>query len=305
MDKIVFKDGQFIVSAETRQRATQLFLAALKSNDPQQHLLLAQTILPPIQQVADYSEYSQGLFVSNTRRLQEIIRIAIHTPTVISFYTSTEGGPLFVRPTRKYTTVDFNTFDVGITIGWRDVEATGWPIVEQLMKEKGEELARKRDEIRMTAIDAAVEATAGHTSSVSSAMSKASVDAIFRAAATAGFSITKVRLNTGRAMDMADWTWPASNGLWQLGFERGEEIVRNGYITNYGGASWEAYVSHPAHFVYFYGEPIYVGHEFNVEGYPEERSDTDVKAGYDYYRYDDALGAYAVGTAVWRLRVNS
>lgn len=302
MEGIQFKDGKFVVSAEQARHAVELFVAALKSSDPEQHRLLAETILPPIQTVADYTEYSAGLLVSQTRELQETIRVAIHTPTVISFYTSTEGGPLYVRPTRKYATVDYKTFDVGIEIGWKDVKAAGWPIIEQLMKEKGEELARKRDSIRMTAIDAAVEATSGHTSSVSTTMSKASVDAIFEDAATAGFQITRVRLNTGRAMNMTGWTWDA-NGMWQLGFDRGEEIIRNGYISNYGGATWEAFVSHPASYVYFYGEPIYVGYEWNFAGYPEERSDTDVKAGYDYYRYDDALGAYALGHAVWRLQI--
>jgi len=303
MEPIKFENGDFIVTAETAQKVSALVRRALQSENLHDHVMLAQTILGPIKKVADYHEWTAGVLQRSTRNLGDVIRVAIDSPTVIGFYTSPDGGVNFVRPGRKYATVELNMFNVGIELGWYDAEVAGWDILAQKIKEAGEELARKRDEIRQDVIDTAVAAVSGHTSTVASSMSKASVDAIFEDAASSGFRIVQVRINTGRIMDMTDWTWP-SNSMWnRLGPERAEEVIRNGFVTGYGGAEWRAFTSVPTNYVYFFGEPQYIGWEFPVSGAPQRRVQSDIKNGVDYYRYDDFLGAYAIGNAVWRLEI--
>jgi hypothetical protein len=303
MEPIAFKDGVFVLSAEQEKSIRELSQRYLTSQRHEDHHMFAQTILGPIKTVADYEEWLGGLFVPQTRSMSDVVRIALDSPTAIGYYTSITSAPMYSRPGPKFTTTSLTAFDVALQIGFYDADMFGWPVLAKKIKECGMEMARKRDGIRKTAIDAAVAGLSGRTSTVATTMTKASIDAIFASAASAGFKIKEVRINPERIMDMTSWTWP-SNSMWnRLGADRAEEVIRSGSITNYGDATWKAYLGCPTNKVYFFCEPDMLGWEHTVVGHPKTWTTMDINTKSDYTLYADFLGVYASAYGMWCLTI--
>ncbi|MFA5937414.1 MAG: hypothetical protein WC822_06090 [Candidatus Paceibacterota bacterium] len=298
------KTGELFVQAGKQEVVNRLIWQALHSDDMKAHSLLAQRILGPIKKVADYEEWTTGLLVSQPYSLGEVVRVALDSPTVIAFFTSGSVGlPNFSRPGRKFDTVSVDAYDAGVEVGWYDQPLAGWNVLSQKIKEAGEELSRKRDYIRKTAIDTAVAAQTGHTSTVATEMTKASVDAIIKAAALVGFPITNVRINPGTMMDMTGWTWP-SNSMWnRLGPERAEQVIKQGFVTAYGGAEWMAKRSVPTDYVYFFSAPELTGFEFPITNTPGPKTAISLANKSDQYLYEEWLGVYVKAHAMWRLQI--
>jgi len=304
MNKIKFQNGVFIATQDEKQLFLELLQKSLLSNNEEEHRLIADTILQPIERVAAYQEWLSGVLQPVQRDLSTTVKVAVDVPTAIGFSTSPTGQPFYTRPGRRYADIAMEAFDVGLQIGWFDPQVFGWNVVEKKIREAGEELARKRDAIRKAALDAAISAVPGHAATVAGSMTKASVDAIFASAASIGRNIVRVRINPKRLMDMTNWSWSSSNSLWQYNSpERNEEILRNGYVTNYGGALWEPFVGAPLNTVYFFTEPQYVGYEARVTGFPKSWTDSKLDTKSDYYVWMDFLGVYCVGNAVWSLTI--
>jgi len=273
------------ITAGMTEQLDEKLRSVIRSNDPEVHRTFAQTIVGPIKTYADYQEWTKGILEHQTARLSDVVRVALDSPTMIGFLTVPNGSPNFLRPGRKFATVDKSMFDAALEIGQFDQELFGWNVLAKKIKEAGEELARKRDDIRISPVDTAVEALSGHTSSVATTMTKASVDAIFNAAATAGFKITNVRVNTGTIMDMTSWTWP-SNSMWnRLGPDRAEQVVKQGYV-------------------YFFAEPSLCGFEWEYETDGAQYNTAyDIRARSNLYVWTQFMAAYAVANAIWRLEI--
>lgn len=303
MDKIAFKDGQFIVSAEQAKEIQRLVVEALESEKPEAHQMVATTILGPLQTYAAYESWLEGVLMPQTRDFQDNIKIAKDQKSVIAFSTSPTGAPLYTRPGRSYTDVGYEFYDVGLQMGFYDAKLFGWPVMEKKIKEKGEEMARKRDTIRKAALDTAVEALSGHTATVATTMTKASIDAILKLAAAAGYTITNVRINPSRIMDMTSWAWP-SDSMWRnLGADKAEQVFRQGFVTGYGGARWQTGLQVPVNYIYLFAEPSKIGWEWSFVDHPKTWTQRDINTKSDYYLYIDACGVYCIANGVWRLQI--
>lgn len=309
MDRIEYKGGQWVMSAEDRREIDALLSRVGNSGDTDVHKLLAQKIIPPIKQIADYTEWTRGFWMSEDIGYNEVLRIAVDNPSMIALYTSPNGEVFYTRPGRTtYLSPEFSMIDCGLEIGWDDMAAAGWDIFGQKVKEAGEELARKRDAAAQVVLDAAVATVSGHSTTVTGgAMTKASVDAIFRLAATANWKITTVTMNSGDIMDMTDWVWSASNGLWANNApELTDQILRQFYVNNYGGANWLAYHTAPASKVYFTAEPATSGAYRWRRGGMRTASDVDIDKKVDKHTWDEKWGHYWGNCySVWGLTISA
>lgn len=299
------KEGRFVAASERGfQDLDALIRATVDSGDIAQHKALGATIIGPIKQVAAYQEWTNGFFQPRNIVDGEVVRIALTRPTMIALYTSTAGEVLFTRPGRKYTTIEYMSMDTGLEVGWDDLRNAGWNVMESLLVEKGEQLARKRDAAAKAVLDAAATAS-GHTSnSTGNVLTRAAVDLVFKSAARAGFRITKVALNSGTIMDMASWT-NVSNAMWSMPENLGNQIIQNGYVTNYGGADWMAYTSISNTEVYFTASPMDCG-AYNWRGDTRDASDVNIVKRTNLYAWDETNGYY-VGNpyGVWKITITS
>jgi hypothetical protein len=307
MDRIEFKGGQWVMSNEDRHEIDALLARVGQSGETDVHKLLAQRIIPPIKQTADYLEWTRALWVTQDIGYNEVVRIAVDNPSMIALYTSPNGQVFYTRPGRTtYVAPEFEMIDCGLEIGWDDMAAAGWDIFGEKVKEAGEELARKRDTAAQTVLDAACATVSGHAATVSGgAMTKASVDAIFRLAATANWNIQTVLLNSGDVMDMTDWVWTAANGLWtQNAPSLTDQILRQFYVSGYGGANWIAYHTVPASKIYFLSSPATMGAYRWRRGGMRTASDVDITKKVDRHTWDEKWGHYWGNCySVWSLTI--
>ena len=208
MDTIQFENGNFVMSSDVRAQLNAELARVGASGDIDQHKMLAQTIIPPIKQIADYQEWTGMFFNRCEVGPLEVLRIAQDNPTMISLYTSPNGEVFFTRPGRTtYVSTSMSMIDAGLEIGWDDLESAGWDLLGAKVAEVGEEFARKRDAAGEVVLEAAVASLAGHIPTVATTMTKAAVDGVFELAATAGWTITQVAVNPATMMDMTGWTW--------------------------------------------------------------------------------------------------
>jgi hypothetical protein len=309
MDRIEFKGGQWVMSNEDRREIDALLARVGQSGETDVHKLLAQRIIPPIKQMADYVEWTRAFWQDMDVGYNDIVRVAVDNPAMIALYTSPNGQVFYTRPGRTtYVSPSFEMIDCGLEIGWDDMAAAGWDIFGQKVKEAGEELARKRDAAAQIVLDAACLALTGHHPTVAGgAMTKAAVDAIFRLAATAGWKISTVVINAGDIMDMTDWVWPAANTLW-LSNPPSEhsDILRQFYVSGYGGANWLAYQSSPANKIYFAAQPGTLGAYRWRRGGMRTASDVDITKKVDRHTWDEKWGHYLGNPyAIWSLDITT
>ena len=287
MAQIVFdpKQGQLVVSSEDRKAIDNRLKAIFRSGDIDAHKALGEVIVGPIRAMVAYNEWCSRFFIPKNVTPGEFVRIKKPTYFATAYYTSPDGQTTFVRPGHKYGTISWSMIDTGIELHWDDMESGGYEGLAQYMSDASEELARKRDDMALTVIDAGIAGLTGHVIEVSGAMTKKSVDVILRAAAAGPFNLTFAVINPGRAMDMTDWVWSNTNSLW-LQIARGDEVLRNGYIGNYGGIPWVVNKSVSQDYVYFGTDPGNVGWHFTMGG-TRSASDTDIIKKLDRHMMDE------------------
>jgi len=300
------KSGRFVFASREKEIAfNELLRRTGESGDREKHVAMAAAIIGPIKTVADYTEWTKSLFAPRPVTLGEVVRIAVRKPSVIALTTSVNGEVLFTRPSRSYATIDYQTMDTGVEVGWDDLKGAGWNVMGDLVKEAGEALARKRDTAAQAILDAAVALSSHSTNSSGGVLAKSVVDAVFKSAATAGWRITNVVINSGTVMDMTGWTAPA-NSMWDMPTEMGADIVRQGYVSNYGGAVWEAYQSAPAASIYFAASPEDMGAYKFTLGETREAQDIDIKKRVDLMTWDESNGYYLGNPyAIWKIAITA
>jgi len=180
--------------------------------------------------------------------------------------------------------------------------AANWSVLQRKLTEAAEELARLKDAIAQQALDVAICAVTGHTYGVATAISKTSVDTVFKAAATIGFPISQVAINAGTALGMRAWTGN-SFGLQNLPDDEVRALLYTGYIGEYGGALWYAHHSVPTTQVYFGGTRDQIGYHQRFGG-TEVNSDVDIKERVDIHTMHEKHAYYIANSyALWRLTV--
>lgn len=303
LDFVKAEGGRIVSDREQREHFMAQFRAAIRHQVRDKRLeMVAQVILPPIRKVATYLEWSNRFFVQNDYDAYDVVRIAVDEYTAVAHFTSPDGQPLYTRPYRQYTTVDWRTIKVGLEIPW-DADRWGWDVVGKKMMEASEELARKRDDFRKPLLDSAAQSKAGHVPEVASSMSKASVDAIIVAAAAAGFPVTQVAINIGDMMDQTGWTLPSNSIFGSAMPERiGNDILTRLYFNGYGGLTWITNHTIPTNYAYFSGPPSQVGYQF-MSGI-RTASDTNIHKDLDYHNWRQNAAASVQGAHnLWRLQI--
>lgn len=257
-----------------------------QSNRAEDHLMMGQALVEPIRKVAEYKRWTNIFFMQQTVEPGQDNAVPLDDYTAIAFVSSPTGQVFYTRPGRQYTRPDFSLYDAGIEIGWDDMAEAGWNLLARKQVEAAEEIARKIDTDAQSVIDAAVVA-ASKTSTVATSMTKSAVDTIIRAMADIGFPPTIAAVNPGTFMDMSDWVFPASNGVWLAPDSVTEELWTQGFSARYGGINWYVHHSVPKARVYFSAGPEYFGWE-QTKGQSPYRtgSDVNITKRVDLFTYD-------------------
>ena len=300
--KVSPADGNPIVGAAELTAIQKLMAEAGQSADRVVHEMVGQGMREPIRQMAEYREWTSLFFAPWAVGYTEDNRIPLDEYIAIAFYTHPDAQVMPVRPGLKWTRPEFKMIDTAIEIGWDVILAAGWPVLRRKMQEAAEELARKRDEMGLAVLDAAVVSLAGHTDTVATAIDKTSIDGIFQAAATIGFPIKTVAINSGTVMAMSGWTG-SSFGMQHLTDAMIQQLVVKGFIGEYGGANWYTHHSVPVDYVYFGGSPDAIGYHQTMGG-TRAASDVDIFKKTDVHTLDEKH-AYYIGNAynLWRLQI--
>lgn len=303
MDNLM-KGGIFNLTAEDRSRLDALVRQTGLSGEKREHEMMGQALAEPIRQTTPYVSWTEHFFTSQAVGAAQDNRIPLDEFTTVAFYSSPTGQVLYTRPGRSYTRPDFTMIDCGIEIGWDTMAEAGWNILARKQVEAAEELARKRDTLATTVLNAAV--TASGNTSVTAAggvMTKAAVDAVFQTMASRGWNIRTVVGNTGDLMDMTNWT--LANALWQWPDEITRTLVTQFYWSDYGNCQWYGYSSAPTSYIYFGVEPSQIGYH-QTKGDIRTASDIDITKKVDLHTYDEK-DAYIVcnNYGLWRLYVTA
>lgn len=295
-------DGNPVVGASELDAIQKLMAQAGQSPEDVIHKMVGQGIREPIRQMAEYREWTNLFFVPWAVGYTEDNRIPLDEYIAVAFYTHPDGQAMFVRPGLKWTRPDFTAVDSAIELPWSVLQAAGWPVLRRKMQEAAEEMARKRDEMAQTVLDAAVASLSGHTATVATAITKASIDALFKSAAQIGFPIKVVAINSGTVLAMRGWTG-SSFGQQVLPEAETRQLLVKGYLGEYGGAMWYQHHSVPADYVYLGGSPEAIGYH-QTHGPTKTASDVDIINRVDLHTiYEEH--AYYVGNAynLWRLQI--
>ena len=304
MSENLFEAGIFNLTAEDRKRLDALVRQTGLSGERRQHELMGQAMAEPIRQVTPYVSWTEQFFVPQAIGAAEDNRVPLDEYTTVAFYSSPTGQVLYTRPGRKYERPDFTQIDCGVEIGWDTMAEAGWNILARKQLEAAEELARKRDALAQTVVDAAITAS-GNTSATAAGgvMTKAAVDSVFQTMATRGWKITTVIGNPGDLMDMTNWT--LANALWQWPDEMTRSLVTQFYWSDYGNANWYGYHNAPTSVVYFAVAPSQIGYH-QTKGDIRTATDIDIDKGVNKYRWDEK-DAYIVCNdyGLWKLTITA
>jgi hypothetical protein len=302
--KLKIQGGRLdFTSADQRKSFEGNFRRAAQVEDRAARLrAVSQVILPPIRKVAPYLEWTQHFFAPRPEGPDDHVRIALDEYTVVAFMSSPDGGIEYTRPYRKYTTVSWRMIRCGLELPW-DAYRWGWDVLSKKMMEAAEELARKRDGVRQPLLNAAAISQAGHVPTVSSVLTKASVDSILKSAAGNGFPVTMAAINTGTMMDMSGWTLPANSMISGSVPERvGRDILTRLFTPGYGDITWIVNHTIPSNYIYFGGPPTEVGWHFM--GGVTPASDRDIDHDVDKHNWRQEVAAHLEGShRIWRLEV--
>lgn len=303
MDHISFdpRSGRFVVTSDQREMVSKLIAGVMDRR--YSHSTFARTLFGPVRTTAVYKSWTQDLFY--TARVPmggDHPRVAISDYVGLAFMTSPDGTMTYVRPGHRYVRPTFQMIKAGMEIGWYDMASAGWDMLSYHIGETGEEIARKRDTMAQTVLDAAI--SAGNTVTSPSRMSKSAVDWVIRQAATNKFPVDRAIINPATALDMSDWQSP-SNWLWSTLPERyGDQVIREGYVSNYGGLTWIIHPEAPAATVYFSGPPQASGQYHFEYGDPRSDSAEDIDNGRTRYAFREQHG-YLIqgGMALYKISI--
>ena len=301
-DLVEVKDGTIVVTAEGLPYIEKLMRQAGTDHSKDLHMLVGQGIREPIRQLAEYRSWTDMFFVGWEVGPTQDNRIPVDDPIVPAYITHPEGEVFFVRPHTRWVRPDWIMIDTGVEIAWDTMEAAGWPVLRRKLTEAAEAMARLKDTQAQTILNTAVTGIAGHVFAVAGAITKVSIDTVFATAATIGFPIRQVAINSGAVLAMRTWTGNTF-GLENLPEAEVRDLLYQGYLGEYGGAAWYAHHSVPTNFVYFSGPPDEVGYHQRMGG-TRVASDVDITQRIDLHTMDEKHAWY-IGNpySTWRLQI--
>jgi hypothetical protein len=317
-----FRTGQYVVAShdltgQAREQAAlqasyasqadvDSFLAQLSrpvATSLQDHQLLAQTIVEPIEQVIPYVEMYNIFYMEQNYGEIEDNRIPIEDTVALAWETHQDGQILYTRSGYSWTRPDFTTFDTGIEVAWGALKKAGWNFVARQMKRATEELARKRDGLARGALIAAIPASHEHNVT-GGALTQAIVNTVLKAQAALGYPVVQVLINPSTLMDMAAFAWNGTN--FRLPPEEARQLLRTLYLMDYGGAKWFTNHNFPTNEVLLAGTPDQIGWH-QTRGSVTVSADVNITRGVDLHAIRDKEHAYYVGNAnsLARIRIGA
>ncbi len=291
---IELRDGELIAASDEIKEINALLKRIAQDDDRALHSLFAQRLLGPIITKSAYEEVYNDFFMTQNVGPTEIVRVVLADYISTAWYTAPGGQVAFVRPGRKYATVSWKMVDTGMEFGWDDLAAAGWPMLQHYISQAGEELARKKDAARLTAIDASISGQSGHSVTCYGKMTRSAVDSVLAAASDDKTPITFAIGAPSRLMDMSYWTGPV-NSLWRIPEDMGAQIIKNGWVQSYGGIKWIAKRFASTSAIYFGGVPSDNGMWELTMGGIRKASDIDIEQKIDKYTWDMKFGHYIGG----------
>ena len=245
-------------------------------------------IIPPIQTAIPYVELYSRFFQEARYDYTEDNLVAVEEVFALAWQTDRSAQVMYTEPSFAYHRPEFVTFQTGINIRWDVQVRATWNILQRAMQRATEELARLRDSKAKAVIDAAISSLSGHTTNVSSSMTKSAVDSVIKYQAGIGFPVTDALINPSRLADMADWSHQLPNVPERFA---NDIIVR--LYAEYGGVRWWTSVYADTDTVYFFGGRNTIGYH-QIRGNMRTARDTDIDRGLDRYAIRDAEHAWIV-----------
>lgn len=289
------KAGQFEITASgqavSTDRVDELLAQVFRDYKPEDHEILAATILEPIEQAIPYAELYSRLFKFVRYEYTDDNSIPVEDITTIAWETHPNAGVLFVEPGYSWVRPTFQTFDTGVRIRWATMRNAGWNVLARAMRRATEDLARLRDAAAKRVINAALASLPTHNYSVAGTLTKAIVDNVLRDAAAIGFPVTQAIINPGRMMDMASFVFPA--GL-VLPDSAAKEMLTTLALSNYGGVTWWANPNAPVNEVLFSGPSNMLGYH-QQRGSLQKATQEDIVNKATLYAIYDAEHAWYIG----------
>src|SRR3990167_1341954 len=216
------------------------------------HILLAQTIVEPIEQVVPYVEmYSPVFFMTQNYGEIEDNRIPVEDTVAMAWETHQDGGIMYTRSGYTWTRPDFVTWATGIEVPWKG-------------------------------------------------LAKAAVDTLLKAQADIGFPVSRVLVNPGTLMDMANFDWGVTGFF--IPPSEAAQLMRTLHVINYGGAEWYTNPHYLTNELLFGGTPNQIGWH-QTKGEVNTASDIDIDNGVDKHAIRDAEHAWYVGNAYTLARI--
>lgn len=300
----LMKNGEFQIAASEQAGINAQLRRLAESDNRRLHRAFAARIFGPISTKAAYEEVYDVFYQTQSVTPGEMVRIAQADYIGVAYYTSPDGQTMFVRPGRRYATIEWRMVDCGMEFGWDDLAEAGWPMLAHYMVQAAEELARKRDARALTVLNTAIAAQAGHTITCYGNMTRSAVDSVIRAASDDKFPITFAVIAPSTVMDMAYWTAP-SNSLWRTPDELGSQIIQQGHISNYGGIAWIVKRFASTSTIYFGGVPGDNGQWRFRKGGTRRGSEVDIIKRLDRYVWDEKWSHYIDGgQALYKITIS-
>lgn len=275
--------GVFNLTAADQKRLDALVRQTGLSNERADHEMLGRALADPIRQVADYVSWTDMFFLHENVQPTEDNRIPVDSYLAVAFYTSPTGQIMYLRPGRAYVRPDFTSISCGIEIGWDTQAEAGWNVLARKQLEASEELARKKDSLASTALNASI-TTSGNTTATAAGgiLTKAATDTAFATMAARGFPCKIVGINSADAMDMTNWTLAST--LWQFNPDQVAALTTKLYWGSYGGATWFASPWVPASTVYMSAGPEKTG-QHQTKGGIQTASDINITKRVDLHTW--------------------
>jgi len=299
--------GNFVLAADYTAKDVDDLLAQVYNASGHDiraaHELLAAQILEPIRQMIPYveiytpvffQEVAYGWLDDNRIPIEDLVNLAYAVHGFGQAEYTRIGGMIWTRPSME-------RYETAIDVPWDAVRLAGWNFLARQMRYAADALARKRDTAAQYVLDVAITANSGHYPAVATTLSKASVDAVIKAAAQIGFPVKRAVVNAGTATDMAGWL--PSTTLAQYPQAVGEALLTNLYWSNYGNIEWFVNPFASTSYVYFGGTPDQIGWH-QTRGAMEQYSDVDIDRKRDKYVIRDPFHAWYVGNGYTLYRLN-
>ena len=258
----------------------------------QDHVLLAQAVVPPIAQAIPYTRWTEMFFEPVNYGDTEDNRLPVEDITTLAWQTTGESQVMFTAPGYLWTRPTFIEFDSGIEMYWRRMERAGWNVLQRAMERVRSDIARQIDSNAQTALDTAIAAVSQNSTVSGGKLTKASVDAVIKAAQQIGFPMTMAMINPGTLTDMTSW----SGGVFTSGLaeEDRREMITSLYVGRYGGIQWYTNPNCPTAYAYLSGPAGMGGYEQRRKGM-RTYSDVDIVRKKDLHTFLSGEYAWYVG----------